>query len=106
MTNSSFVAVYEELSISAAARKVHASQSGVSVQVRDLEDQLGLSLFERVSTGVTPTKAGDQIYRRAIRILREVGRLGEDVSALSDHLTISIVQQPTFSSLPLSLGPA
>jgi LysR family nitrogen assimilation transcriptional regulator len=94
-----FIAVYEERSISAAARKVHATQSGVSVQVRDLEDQLGLSLFERVSTGVTPTKAGDQIYRRAIRILREVGRLGEDVSALSDHLTgeVRVGVMPTFA---------
>ncbi len=94
-----FIAVYEERSISAAARKVHATQSGVSVQVRDLEDQLGLSLFERVSTGVTPTRAGDQIYRRAIRILREVGRLDEDVSALSDHLTgeVRVGVMPTFA---------
>ncbi|MBL4768641.1 MAG: LysR family transcriptional regulator [Rhodobacteraceae bacterium] len=94
-----FVAVYEERSISAAARKVHATQSGVSVQVRDLEDQLGLSLFDRVSTGVTPTKAGDQIYRRAISILREVGRLGEDVSDMSDHLTgeVRVGIMPTFA---------
>lgn len=94
-----FVAVYEERSISSAARKVHATQSGVSVQVRDLEDQLGLSLFDRVSTGVTPTKAGDQIYRRAISILREVGQLGEDVSDMSDHLTgeVRVGIMPTFA---------
>lgn len=94
-----FVAVYEERSISAAARKVNATQSGVSVQLRDLEDQLGLSLFERVSTGVTPTKAGDQIYSSAIRVLREVGRLGEDVFALADHLTgeVRVGVMPTFA---------
>jgi len=94
-----FVAVYEERSISAAARKVHATQSGVSVQVRDLEDQLGLSLFERVSTGVKPTKAGDQIYLRTLRILREVGRLDEDVSDLSGQLTgeVRVGVMPTFA---------
>lgn len=94
-----FIAVYEERSISAAARKVHATQSGVSVQIRDLEDQLGLQLFERISTGVNPTKAGDQIYSSAIRILREVGQLDEDVAALTGHLTgeVRVGIMPTFA---------
>ena len=94
-----FVAVYEERSISAAARKVHATQSGVSVQLRDLEDQLGQTLFERVSTGVAPTKAGDLIYRRALRILREVGRLDEDLSSFTDQLTgeVRVGIMPTFA---------
>lgn len=94
-----FVAVYEERSISGAARKVHATQSGVSVQLRDLEEVLGLTLFERTSTGVRPTKAGERIYGRAVRILREVGRLGEDVSALSDHVTGEVRAgiMPTFA---------
>lgn len=94
-----FIAVYEEGSISAAARKVHATQSGVSVQIRDLEDQLGLSLFERVSTGVAPTKAGEQIYRRALQILREVGRLEEDVSAHTGQLAgeVRVGIMPTFA---------
>lgn len=94
-----FVAVYEERSISAAARKVHATQSGVSTQVRDLETQLGLSLFDRVSTGVVPTKAGEQIYRRAIVILREVGRLDDDITAFSGELTgeVRVGIMPTFA---------
>ena len=94
-----FVAVYEEGSISAAARKVHATQSGVSVQVSELEKQLGQPLFDRVSSGVVPTKAGDQIYRRAIRILREVSGLGEDIAALSDSLTgaVRVGIMPTFA---------
>lgn len=94
-----FVAVYEEGSISAAARKVNATQSGVSVQVRDLEDHLGVVLFERISTGVAPTTAGDQIYRRAVRILREVGLLEEDVTAQSDDLTgeVRVGIMPTFA---------
>lgn len=94
-----FVAVYDERSISAAARKVHATQSGVSVQVRDLEDQLDLVLFERTSTGVSPTKAGDAVYRRAVKILREVARLAEDVTAHSDRLTgeVRVGIMPTFA---------
>lgn len=94
-----FVAVYEEGSISAAARKVNATQSGVSVQLRDLEDRLGLTLLERISTGVTPTPAGHTIYRRALRILREVQGLEEDVAdragALSGEVHVGIM--PTFA---------
>lgn len=94
-----FVAVYEEGSISAAARKVHATQSGLSVQVSDLEKQLGQPLFERISSGVKPTKVGDQIYRRAIRILREVSGLSEDVAGLSESLTgtVRVGIMPTFA---------
>ena len=94
-----FVAAYEQHSISAAARQVNATQSGVSVRIRDLEDQLGFSLFDRISTGVKPTKAGDLIYSRAIRILREVGRLGVEASELSGQLTgiVRVGIMPTFA---------
>ncbi len=94
-----FVAVYEERSISAAARKVHATQSGVSVQLRDLENRLGVALFDRVSTGVVPTRAGELIYNRAVNILREVSRLSEDVAPDENVLTgkVRIGIMPTFA---------
>jgi len=74
-----FVAVYKIGSITAAARQVNATQSGVSMQIREFEENLGLTLFERVSTGVKPTKAGELIYRRANRILREIDEFENDV---------------------------
>lgn len=94
-----FVAIYEEGSISAAARKVHATQSGVSVQLRELEEHLGLVLFERISTGVRPTRAGERVYARAIRILREVGQLSQEVAALSGQLAgeVRVGIMPTFA---------
>ncbi|WP_153768981.1 LysR family transcriptional regulator [Labrenzia sp. CE80] len=94
-----FVAVYEERSITAAAEKVHATQSGVSVQVRDLEQILGLSLFERSSSGVAPTKAGDRIYQRVAVILREIGKLEEEVSDQSKLLSgeVRVGVMPTFA---------
>lgn len=94
-----FVAIYEERSISGAARKLHATQSGVSVQLRDLESQLGVALFDRVPTGVIPTKAGGQIYRRAVSIMNEVSQLSEDVVADVGELTgeVRIGIMPTFA---------
>ena len=50
--------VAEHLSFSRAAQVVGVQQSAVSRRVRALEDQLGVSLFERDFTGVRLTEAG------------------------------------------------
>ena len=99
-----FVAVYEERSITAAARRVNATQSGVSMQVRDLEALLGLQLFERASTGVLPTKAGERIYWRAAKVLREVSALEADVAQHSGQLhgMVRVGIMPTFARAVLA----
>ena len=48
----SFVAVYEEGSFSRAAARENATQSGLSMQLRKLEERLGIRLFERRAHGV------------------------------------------------------
>ncbi|WP_146344963.1 LysR family transcriptional regulator [Falsiphaeobacter marinintestinus] len=94
-----FVAVYEQKSVTAAASKVHATQSGVSMQIRDLEEILGVKLFERTSKGVVPTKAGERIYWRAARVLLEIGELELDVNDQADKLvgTVRAGIMPTFA---------
>jgi DNA-binding transcriptional LysR family regulator len=54
-----FVAVAEELSFTAAARRVHTAQQVLSTQIRQLEDGIGVQLFERSSRGVALTRAGE-----------------------------------------------
>ncbi|MFV2033553.1 MAG: LysR family transcriptional regulator [Halocynthiibacter sp.] len=94
-----FVAVYEERSFTAAARRVHATQSGLSMQIKDMEKRLGLELFDRTSTGVTPTSAGEKIYSRASRVLREVSAIESDVQTLSGQVSgkVSVGMMPTFA---------
>jgi DNA-binding transcriptional LysR family regulator len=58
-----FVATYEERSFTAAAKREHATQSGVSQHVRKLEDRLGVKLFSRDRGQVAPTPVGDTYYR-------------------------------------------
>ena len=70
----SFVAVIEQGSVSAAARKLGSTPSSVSSHIKALEDEFGILLFERSHAGVAPTAAGRSLApyaRRALEAARE-----------------------------------
>jgi DNA-binding transcriptional LysR family regulator len=64
-----FVAAAEELSLRRAAHRLHVSQPALSLQISDLEDELGLKLFERNSRGVELTEAGRAFLLGGRRVL-------------------------------------
>ena len=68
------VAVHENsLNMTAAARRLHTSQPGVSRQIALLEEELGFQIFERQGRSlVRTTEAGENIVARASAILREL----------------------------------
>ncbi len=70
-----FVAVFEEGSVSAAARRSHISQPSVSTALAALEAELGATLFLRHGRGVTPTAAAEQLYPTARRMIAEAQAL-------------------------------
>lgn len=82
-----FVSVYEEGSFSAAAARENATQSGLSMQIRNLEERLGLRLFERGPQGVTPTPAGRVYYSRCLPILNAARSAEEEVQALAGDIS-------------------
>jgi LysR family hydrogen peroxide-inducible transcriptional activator len=55
-----------------AAEQCAVTQPALSLQIKTLEEQLGVTLFERLPRGVRPTAEGAEIARRAARILAEV----------------------------------
>jgi DNA-binding transcriptional LysR family regulator len=59
-------------SFSAAARQLNLTQPAVSLQVRELEERLGLKLIERLGKRAYPTAAGSELIERAKRIESEV----------------------------------
>jgi LysR family transcriptional regulator, transcription activator of glutamate synthase operon len=65
-----------------AAEAVHVAQPALSRQIRTLETELGLALFDRVGRGVRLTPAGGTILPRVERILAEVDGLRRDVRSL------------------------
>jgi len=66
-----FVAVAEMENVSRAALKLHVSQSALSRQIRDLEDETGFCLLERTAKSVRLTDAGRTFLDDARELLRQ-----------------------------------
>lgn len=83
-----FLATADEGSISAAARRLGASPSGVSQQLTNLETALGTSLMNRSIRPVVLTPAGETFRRRAATIAYEAAQARAEVAAQDlTHLT-------------------
>ena len=72
-----FAAVVEEGSISQAARKLNISQPPLSMQIKNLEEEYGVKLFERGSRHIRLTESGELLYGYAVRML-EMQKAAED----------------------------
>ncbi|MFC7642301.1 LysR family transcriptional regulator [Streptosporangium lutulentum] len=58
-------------SVSAAARRLHLTQPTLSRQLRELEREVGTTLFERTGRGLAPTQAGQILVQRALTVLAQ-----------------------------------
>ncbi len=94
-----FVAAYEERSFTAAARREHATQSGVSQHIRKLEDTLRAQLFARDRGRVVPTPAGDSYYRHCIELLNTYAKATTAVQrhgvGLSGNIVVGLMPTMT-----------
>jgi LysR family cys regulon transcriptional activator len=96
------------LSISAAASALHASQPGVSNQVQQLEEELGLQIFERHGkrlTGITPV--GESVIAMAERVLQDVDNIrqlaAESRSDQTGTLSIGTTHTQARYALPAAI---
>jgi LysR family hydrogen peroxide-inducible transcriptional activator len=64
-----------------AAERCHVSQPSLSVAIRKLEDRLGVTLFERTSTGVRTTPMGERVCQQAEKVLIEAAKVEEIASS-------------------------
>lgn len=81
----SFVTVASAGSISSAAQSLHIAQPALSVQIKQLEEQLGAALFDRHPRGVALTAVGERLLGHAVEILRRVDVAYDDVRQAVDQ---------------------
>ncbi|MGE5096122.1 MAG: LysR family transcriptional regulator [Betaproteobacteria bacterium] len=72
-----FAAVARLNSLTRAAQEAHLTQPAVSMQVRQLEEALGLPLFEPDGRGIRPTEAGREFARHVEEVLERLQNLDE-----------------------------
>jgi DNA-binding transcriptional LysR family regulator len=86
-----FVAVAEEANFTRAAERVHISQSGVSAQIRQLEDDLGATLIDRSGRTATLTAAGSAALGHARAVLASVAAVRQAVDKVTGLIRGSLV---------------
>ena len=70
-----FKVILEEGSFSKAAEKLNYTQSTITFQIGQLEQELSTKLFEKIGRRMLPTKAGEQLYPYVQDVLSSVDRL-------------------------------
>lgn len=82
-----FLTVAREASFSRAADALYMSQPTLSRQIRDLEEELGTTLFVRTNRNVTLTRDGMRLRRRAQEIVELMDRTREEFENLDEDIS-------------------
>jgi DNA-binding transcriptional LysR family regulator len=97
-----------ERSVLRAAEAVGMSQPAASKLLRELEEFLGIRLFERHARGVEPTPYGEILVRHAHSVLAEIRRAQEEIDALKQgrlhRVSIGTVMSPGTDLVPMAVS--
>ena len=98
-----FVTVAEEKSFTKAAQKLFIAQPPLSRQIQNLEQELGVALFEKGQRPVKMTVTGEFFYRQAVKLLATadgIKALTQRASTICQSLTIGFVGSLLYGLLP------
>lgn len=98
-----FVAVAEERNFTRAAERLNMTQPPLSRQIQQIEDTVGLALFERAARPLKLTEAGRVFYAQAKRLLEESDELlplTRRLAQLAERIVIGFVPSTLYGPLP------
>ena len=85
-----YLAVVREGTISAAAEALHVAQPSLSRQMKELEQELGATLFERGNRRITLTEEGMVLRKRAEEMVRLMQLTEEEISQMKNNISGSV----------------
>ena len=85
-----FLAIIREGTISGAAEALHVAQPSLSRQMRELEDELGVTLFERGNRRITLTEEGLVLRKRAEEMISLMQQTEDELSQVKNNTTGTI----------------
>ena len=94
-----FEAAARLLSFTKAGEELHLSQSAVSRQIQDLEDQLGVPLFERRHRALALTEAGQALHAASAQVLSTMRTVTDRLREGRNRRTLSVTTTQSFASL-------
>lgn len=92
-----FVTVAEQRHFSRAGELLNLSQPGVSLHIRNLENELGSKLLHRSPKAVRLTEAGAVLYKHAKQILAHYEEAAQEIRLLRDEVTGSLILGASFT---------
>ncbi|MGN6669831.1 MAG: LysR family transcriptional regulator, partial [Trinickia sp.] len=103
-----FIALFEEGTVTRAARRLNIAQPALSMQIAKLEAEVRQKLFERGPHGMAPTEAARLMYRLYTPIMRDIDQAREHLSRrdviVTGRVSLGMVSSEAQSVLPESLA--
>ena len=94
-----FEAAARHLSFTKAGAELFITQSAVSRQIKELEDQLGVELFHRRHRALALTEAGQQLYAAAAQVLTTMRTATSRLKASTGKRTLAVTTTASFAAL-------
>jgi len=102
------IALDDERHFARAADACMVTQPGLTIQLKNLEEEIGLKIFDRNKVPLTPTTLGTEIIRRARKILRETNEIRDFVinekNAMKGELKLGIISTLSPYLVPLFIN--
>ncbi|WP_034298860.1 LysR family transcriptional regulator [Herbaspirillum sp. RV1423] len=102
------IALDDERNIHRAAGELNMTQPAASKQLKDLEDTLGVTLFDRLPRGMRPTIYGEAMIRHSRMALTSLSKAHEDIvalkSGLSGQVDVGVILSPGLSLIPPAIA--
>lgn len=103
-----FICLFEEGTVTRAARRLNIVQPALSMQISKLEEEIGQQLFERTKQGMVPTETARQMYRLFLPVMRDFSHARTQMLStdgeISGHVNIGLIASVTEGVLAETLS--